>query len=131
MTTMRARKTPTGIIILGLAGALLALTLTLPGLHERITPRRGHYEGKRIGRAFQARAIIQDGGSDCKHYECSSSPDRLLRICRGELDGELVDAVQWMYYSADNWHEGTAFVQRRIQKTGNYLRNNRCREVVQ
>ena len=130
MTIMRVNKASTFIIILGLTG-VLALTLTLPGLHERITPRRGHYEGKRIGRAYQARAIIQNSGSDCKNYECESSPNRLLRICRGTLDGAVVDAYQWCYYAAGGWREGTAFVQRRIRKTLNYLRNNQCREVVQ
>jgi len=119
-----------GVLLVGGSILLLLAVAALPGLHQPVPSRQGHYESQaRQWQAQQARAIIADPQNRCKQYECGTSH---LRVCLGETEtGEVVHALQWVWFDGTGWQEGTAFLQDKPQKVENYLSNNGCKEVIQ
>ena len=109
---------------------LAVAVIALPGLHQALPPRIGHYRtAARQLQAQQARAIIASSQNPCKLYRCNTGD---LRVCIGELDtGEVVQALQWLFLADGEWLEATSFIQDKPHKVENYLRNNSCVEVAQ
>ena len=111
---------------------LLLMAIALPQLHQNIPPRIGHYETQsRQLQAQQARAIIANPQSPCTFYDCDGSGGSKLRVCVGKTDaGEMVHALQWLFFEEGGWHEGTVFLQRKAHKVDRYLENYGCKEMV-
>lgn len=117
-------------VLVGLVLVVAMLAIALPGLHQNIPPRIGHYESdSRQWQAQQGRAIIANPQNPCTFYECNTSSR--LRVCVGLTDaGDLVHALQWLWHDGAGWQEGTVFLQEKSHKVESYLRNNGCEEVV-
>jgi len=117
-----------GVVLIG--AAMLMAVAALPGLHAPAPPRQGHYESQsRQWQAQQGRAIIANPQNPCQFYDCDGSGS-LLRVCVGETDaGEVVRAVQWLFWGESGWQEGTIFLQDKPHKVDNYLRNYGCKEA--
>ncbi len=106
---------------------VVVLVVALPALHDALDLRVGHYvTWKRATQAENARAIIKDPRSDCNFHNCQSSVGSRLRVCKGNLDGVVVWAAQWLNQVGNEWREGTSFLQRTQRKRDRYLRANQC-----
>jgi len=127
---IRSLNPPKAFLVLMALALLAAAVIALPGLHQALPPRIGHYRTTaRQLQAQQARAIIANSQNPCKLYRCNTGD---LRVCIGELDtGEVVQALQWLFFADGEWLEGTSFIQSKPHKVRNYLGNNGCVEVVQ
>ncbi len=127
-TAYRSRNTAPVLLLLVVVSAILyaLINIPLPGLHDLPIPRINHHVGTRLRHELQGKEIINNVKNPCRHYECSSSPGKLLRVCTEEL----VAALQWMWNDSKSWYEGTTFIQRKANKVSNYLRNNECKEII-
>lgn len=110
--------------------AVAVVVVTAAQAQIDIPLRQGHYETqKRYYQAQQAHSIFRDPQSQCQWYDCDSS-DAHLRVCLGDVAGNVVHAVQWLFETPDGTlHEGTSFIQRDSGKLQRYLRNNGCKEA--
>lgn len=107
--------------------AVVFVVGALPAIHDPLDLRIGHYvTWPRATQAENARAIIKDPRSDCDFHNCQSSIGSRLRVCKGNLDGVVTWAMQWLNDVDDEWLEGTSFLQKSERKRGNYLRANGC-----
>ena len=115
------------VLVAVVVAVVVVAVVALPRLHDALTPRWGHYEPARFSMANSARRIINDPNSRCDFFDCETSSGSTLRVCYGEDGSGFVWAVQWIWRNAKGvWREGTAFIQEKERKLGNYLRINRC-----
>lgn len=122
---------PKAFLLAGVGLVVAMMAIALPGLHQNVPPRVGHYQTEsRQWQAQQGRAIIANPQNPCMFYECDSASQ--LRVCVGLTEaGELAHALQWLWHDGSAWVEGTVFLQDKAHKVDRYLRNNGCKEMVQ